>query len=300
MINGCGGAGIRVANAASNVMIEGNFIGTDPTGTTASSTRPTDQIIGTAPANLRIGGTTPAARNLISGGVDKIDMGQATGPAGLIVQGNLIGTNAAGTAGLPDTGIGVNIERATNALIGGADSAARNVISGNSSTGISIGGPTVSNSTIAGNFIGVDVTGTQPLGNGNYGVSIGSPNVTIGGSAPGAGNVISANADIGLILGQSAASVFSVVYGNFIGTDVTGTIAMGNTDRGIHAGGADNTIGGPDPARATSSRTRAPWPPRPESACTSPPIPATEFAETRSSGTRASESTTCRPGFPTG
>jgi hypothetical protein len=78
-------------------------------------------------------------------------------------------------------------------------------------------------------------------------VYIDAHDVMLGGASPGAGNVISANADIGVILGQSAASVFSTVYGNFIGTDVTGTLVLGNGDRAIHAGGADNVIGGTGP-----------------------------------------------------
>lgn len=41
--------------------------------------------------------------------------------------------------------------------------------------------------------------------------------MTLGGTSPGAGNVISANHDIGVILGQTASPIFSVVQGNFIG-----------------------------------------------------------------------------------
>ena len=59
--------------------------------------------------------------------------------------------------------------------------------------------------------------------------------------------MISANHDIGVVLGQTATPIFSVVLGNFIGTDVTGTIPLGNADRGIHAGAPDNVIGGPGP-----------------------------------------------------
>jgi IPT/TIG domain-containing protein/S-layer family protein len=251
VINNCGATGIRIGNTASNAVIEGNFIGTDPTGTTANASDPNDQILGTSPANLRIGGTTPAARNLISGGFDKIDLGAgSSGPSGLVIQGNLIGTNAAGTAALPNNGVGIDLTAATGATIGGTAAAARNVISGNSSRGISMGGNAGVGNVIAGNFIGVDVTGSSALGNGSGGIVIQTQNVVIGGSAAGAGNVISANGDIGLILGQSAASIFSVVQGNFIGTDLTGTIPLGNTDRGIHAGGADNIIGGTGPGEA--------------------------------------------------
>jgi hypothetical protein len=246
VINGCDGTGIRVQDAASNAVIEGNFIGTDPAGTTAEVDRPESGIGGVAPANLRIGGTTPAARNLIAGGWNKIFLGQGpSGPADLVVQGNLIGTNAAGTAALPNTAAGIELRSATNALIGAMVPGGRNVVSGNDSNGIGISSGNAA--LIVGNFVGVDITGTQPLGNGNFGIGIGGPNVTLGGSVSGAGNVISANEGIGLVLGQSSDSFFATVYGNFIGTDLTGAIALGNADRGIHAGGADNTIGGTGP-----------------------------------------------------
>jgi len=65
-----------------------------------------------------------------------------------------------------------------NSLIGGTTAAARNVISGNRNRGIAIAG-TFSGDSIQGNYIGVDVTGTKALGNGNEGVAIvaGSPHI---------------------------------------------------------------------------------------------------------------------------
>ena len=250
MINGCKDKGIRVQSAASNVVIEGNFLGTNPAGTASTSnTDPNDGIGGiTAPANLRIGGLAPAARNLISGGDTKIGMGGGSvGPSGIVIQGNLIGTDITGTQALANGQAGIDLGNATNATIGGTSVAARNLISGNQGDGVSLfGSDVVSNSVIAGNFIGVDVTGTHPLGN-NRGVDIETKNVTLGGNSAGAGNVISSNTNIGVVLGQSAAPLFSTVFGNFIGTDLTETLDLGNADRGIHAGAPDNVIGGPGP-----------------------------------------------------
>lgn len=167
VINRCGGAGIRLQSTADGVVIEGNFLGTDPTGMASYSGVPNDLIGGVAPDNVRIGGPTPAARNLLSGGDDKIALGLgSSGPAGLVVQGNLIGTNAAGTAALPNGGAGIDVDDATNAMIGGAFAAARNVISGNIGPGIYVHGDNPATGiVIAGNFIGVVVTGTQALGN---------------------------------------------------------------------------------------------------------------------------------------
>jgi hypothetical protein len=247
VINGCDQAGIHLQDSATGAVIEGNFIGTDPTGTSASPTRPAKQISGSAPPNCRIGGTTPAARNLISGGGTRIYLGVSFGgPVGLAIQGNLLGTNVAGTAALQSNGEGITLIAATNATIGGTAASARNVISG-SSTGLIIAGDSSNGVVIAGNFIGVDVTGTVPLPNTGYGIYVDSAHLTIGGSAAGAGNVISGNDGIGIVLGGSAASTFAIVQGNFIGTDLTGTLALGNADRAIHAGGPDSTIGGTGP-----------------------------------------------------
>ena len=131
--------------------------------------------------------------------------------------------------------------------IGGTSAAARNVVSGNNANGIDIEGDPSTNVVVAGNYVGVDVTGAAPLGNVLQGVYVGADHVTIGGSAPGAGNVISANGAIGMVLGGSLVSIVTIVQGNHIGTDPTGTIPLGNNDRAIHVGGGDNVIGGVNP-----------------------------------------------------
>ncbi len=246
-IHGCQ-TGIRLQNAAANAVIEGNFLGTDPTGTTPFAASSGAHIAAAAPGNIRIGGTTPAARNLISGGHDKITPGAFSGgPDGLVIQGNLVGTDVTGTLALSNTGQGILITRASNATIGGTSAAARNVVSGNSANGLEIDGNPSTNVVVAGNYIGADVTGSAPLGNSVWGISLDSNHVTIGGSAPGAGNVISANGAIGIVLGSSSVSMVAIVQGNHIGTDPTGTIAMGNGDRAIHVGAFDNVIGGINP-----------------------------------------------------
>ena len=245
VIHGCDTANVRLQNSASNFVLEGCFLGTDAAGTTPVAEASGAQITGVTPPNVRIGGTTPAARNLISGGHDKIVLGNgAGGPAGVTIQGNLVGPDVTGTIDLADTGHGITLTRATNVTIGGASAASRNVVSGNAGNGLEIDGNPATNTVVQGNYIGVDVTGAAPLGNGNRGIVLDSNNVIVGGSAAGAGNVISANGAIGIVLGSSNVSMVTIVQGNFIGTDSSGTIPLGNADRAIHVGAADNVIGG--------------------------------------------------------
>ena len=99
---------------------------------------------------------------------------------------------------------------------------------------------------IQGNFIGTDVTGTLPLGNG-AGVNINSANNTVGGSNPGAGNLISANLGSGVSAQGNASGFF--LQGNFIGTDVSGLSGLGNGSWGVflNGGTANAMIGGPTP-----------------------------------------------------
>ena len=95
-----------------------------------------------------------------------------------------------------------------------------------------------------------------------------SPGATIGGTASGAGNVISANAKAGVSI-QGYATFGAAVLGNFIGTNKTGSIALGNGADGVDLGGmSDVTIGGaatgsgtsfrPTPARASGSSPATP------------------------------------------
>jgi parallel beta-helix repeat protein len=168
-----------------------------------------------------------------------------SGAVGNLVQGNFIGTDAAGTA-QAGNGDGILISLASDNTIGGAGAGQGNLISGNTGDGITINdqGGIGSRNTIVGNLIGVDVTGSQDLGNGGNGVSvIESDQNTIGGTATGMGNVISGNSGDGISLSGSGA-VGNLVQGNFIGTDAAGTVNLGNTGNGVSISGFSNSIGG--------------------------------------------------------
>ncbi|MCS6803726.1 MAG: hypothetical protein NZ823_01110, partial [Blastocatellia bacterium] len=164
---------------------------------------------------------------------------------GNIIEGNLIGTNAAGTEDRGNQYGGVRIDDAPDNLIGGTTPAARNVISGNNSAGIVILLGGARDNRVQGNLIGTDVTGRNGLGNSFDGVVIAdAPGNLIGDTVAGARNVISAQGHAGvLIQGEAARGV--QVRGNYIGTDVTGSLALGKGAGVMIEGGATAaTIGG--------------------------------------------------------
>ena len=163
-----------------------------------------------------------------------------------IIAGNWIGLDSSGTAALGNASPGVHVLGANN-TIGGTAPNDRNVISGNGAEGIRIDGAGATGNLVRGNFIGTDRTGTIDLGNAGDGISIqaGASGNLIGGAAAAMRNVIAGNTGDGIeITGSSSANT---VAGNYIGLDVTGTVALGNGEQGIDISGSGNTIGGTGP-----------------------------------------------------
>ena len=233
-------SGILVSTNGNNVF-EGNFIGTDVTGNTALGNSSSGIFITVASNNTRIGGTTAAARNIISGNVGGgIAMFSSTG---IVVQGNFIGTNATGTAVLGNSSSGIRVSsNSNNTTIGGTAAGALNLISGTIGTGIQIDSSNSGN-LVQGNLIGTDITGTLDFGN-QTGIAIGSPNNTIGGTTSAARNLISGNNINGIVINGGLANA-NLVQGNFIGTDATGTADLGNSLHGVDINvGTGNTVGG--------------------------------------------------------
>ena len=233
----------------SGIVIEGNFIGTNSTGTQALANNYGVQI--EVCKGVTIGGTSPESQNLISGNtINGIGIGTlSAGGSNHIIQGNLIGTDASGTNAIPN-GTGIRLAYQTrNVLVGGTSPQTRNVISGNTQRGISCDGgtPAYPSQTIKGNFIGTDVSGTSAIGNGSYGINTIQYSTKIGGSEPGAGNLISGNGDVGIYI-QGGDS--SIVLGNFIGTDTSGTVAIGNVKSGINIQANNVIVGGSEPGEA--------------------------------------------------
>src|SRR5207244_1000790 len=175
VINAFDGAGLDLAAGSGNV-VQGNFIGTNPSGAVAVPNGGNGVLIDGGAGNA-IGGTPPAVRNVISGnGSDGILM-TGSSASGNTVQGNYLGTNAAGTGDLGNHGEGVLILGAPNNSIGGTGSGAGNVISGNDAgagdsfgDGVQLKGADATGNVIQGNVIGLNAAGTAKIGNAYFGV----------------------------------------------------------------------------------------------------------------------------------
>lgn len=162
-----------------------------------------------------------------------------------IVEGNHIGVDETGLTARANA-VGVTIASAFDPTIGGTTAAQRNVISGNTGDGIAI--TSASRPLIVGSYIGLTAGGTVALANGGDGIDLGPTAFTavVGGSASGAGNVISGNGGNG-IFGHGA-NVQLTVLGNRIGTNADGTTAIPNAADGIRVDAAPfPRIGGTDP-----------------------------------------------------
>ena len=248
VISGNDQAGVFIvrAGAIGNV-VQGNFIGTDVTGSTELGNGLDGVAIFDAPDNT-IGGAQPGEGNVISGNDRNGIFILGTEASGNSVQGNFIGTDLTGSADLGNASVGVAIQDAPDNSIGGSRAGERNVISGNDADGISITGTAASGNVVQGNFIGTHATGTADLGNALVGVRIqDAPDNTIGGSQAGEANVISGNDAAGVLIDRAAASR-NMVQGNFIGTDVTGSADLGNAFPGVSIINApNNTVGGSEP-----------------------------------------------------
>ncbi len=259
-----------LTGAATNNQVEGNFIGTDKTGTSRLGNSDygvdieydpsRDATQPTSTSGNTIGGLTgtpgTGLGNIISGNSTH-GVGIGGGATANVVAGNLIGlglkSGGSGAAPLPNTHQGVELFGAGAAnVIGGTVSGASNVISGNGNIGIELAG--VTGELVAGDLIGTDPAGaTTGFGNGADGVNIiGSSGNTIGGSGIGARNIISGNASDGLVVvvdissGMSVASNDNLIAGNYVGTDVHGEMAIANALRGVFIEGnaSGNTVGG--------------------------------------------------------
>jgi len=230
------GLNIAGSNAVGNVVI-GNIIGSDGLATR----HPNSSGIGITGPGTIIGGVTSADRNYIGGNrVNGVDIG--SGGHGTIIQGNLIGLDAFGTAVMSNNQYGVYVNNANNVIIGGLGFA-RNIISGSRLSGVVIDGSS-SNTVIVGNYIGTTENGLTRIGNGTAGISVNADYTTVGVPFAGLGNVI-VGANTGGIEVDAVNGVR--IRNNSVGVGVDGVtnipnargIVLRNGSRNVQVGGTN-------------------------------------------------------------
>lgn len=268
VISGNGRHGVQIVRGTFN-RVEGNFIGTNVAGSAPVANEFAGVRIAEGADNV-IGGTEVLAENVISGNLYGVEI--VAGLSGLDVppnprhaqrnkiQGNLIGTDGLGFDPIRNVGGGVLLHTLPDSTvtvfdntIGGTMETAGNTISGNGTAGVVMSTPSVVGNKLQGNYIGTTVNGGQALANQGPGVEInlitgieGAPTLNvIGGTEPGAGNLISGNLTDGVQIANGASA--NRVQGNLIGTSSDGTQELGNQRHGINvSGGILNIVGGYD------------------------------------------------------
>jgi titin len=251
VIAGNGWRGVEINGSGSTAnLVEGNYIGTNVMGTAALGNAGDGVSLLGAGSGNTVGGAAAGAGNVIAANV-RVGI-YVAGTSGALIAGNRIGTNAAGTAALGN-GLTTNVPGlmlvfgSKNNVVGGTTAGAGNLISGNGYAGVVISGAGTSGNVVLGNYIGTDESGAAKLGNGAGGVALfgGASGNTVGGTASGAGNVISGNHNGGVEISQAGTSG-NVVLSNLIGTDKSGTTPLGNGLGGvaIYGGASGNTVGG--------------------------------------------------------
>ncbi len=244
VVNRFTSGGIVLTNSPSAV-IAGNYIGTDVAGAAALANGSFGISIEPGSDNSLIGGAAAADRNLISGNANRGIYVQAV--ANVVIQGNRIGTNAAGTAAISN-GNGVEAASSTGLLVGGATPGEGNLISGNS-FGVYLNGTT--GSTVRGNLIGTDAAGTGSIANSGFGIySYFATGTTVGGAAPGDGNVIAGSSYAIYLYSPTG----GIVRGNFIGVAADAVTPLPN-GLGIYIfQGTGVSVGGVAPGEAQLHR----------------------------------------------
>lgn len=223
----------------SPVNVYGNMIGTNAAGNSVIPNVSFGVFLDGGTGH-RIGGASAGMGNLISGNGGGV--GVDTG--GGIIQGNIIGLNAAGTAKLANQGNagghGIQVFSGSDTLIGGNQPGEGNVIAGNGGSGIYIGGTGIG-AKVLGNLIGTNAAGAAGLGNGGgnggiHTIVIAAADTTIGGPTAADRNIIASGSGraIHLINAPDA-----LIQGNWIGLAPDGNTARGNAS-GIGLSGVDS------------------------------------------------------------
>jgi len=253
VINRFAGHGILVSGTgppgAGGHQIFGCRVGTDFDGLNRLGNGGDGIRIERGTPDTTIGGPAQTERNLISGntgnGITLELVGFLNRQTLTRIRNNFIGTDLDGMNRLGNGGQGIQVVMveagdgiAAQVVIGGDLATLRNLISGNSGSGIVMESDfveePVTNVRVQGNYIGTDVAGAAALGNAGTGIALlrSVEGVLLGGFKQEEGNVISGNLGNGVrIAGPHAAGNF-VVF-NRIGTDAAAGNAVANGINGV-------------------------------------------------------------------
>jgi hypothetical protein len=243
---GGGADGISVWSTSPRPIIKGNIIGLGADTITALQNYGHGIECLTCDDGI-IGGTTVPERNYVScsfnRGLQLVNSPRVT------VIGNYIGTDVSGLLDRGGTEMGISDSNSADVVIGGSVTGTKNIISGNAGSGIEVTGNSP-NVIIKGNYIGLGSDGVTSLRNDQFGIKISGNQTTnslIGGTTALERNIISSNGTAASHHGISidgGANIHNIIN-NYVGTDLTGTIAKGNSGSGININNVNNvTIDG--------------------------------------------------------
>jgi hypothetical protein len=235
---------VRIDAAGSNATIQGDAIGTDFSGMTASNGL---GIEVDSAGNVTIGGSAAGQGNLIGQARQSVFSGAHSGTAiylsgagGTTIQGNTIGMLPSPSFVLSNDVAGIWVDASTKTTIGGTSPGTGNLILA-SGDGIRVTGAG-SGLDITGNQVGPRGAGHsqgEPIDNSGNGISVsGTLDAVIH------DNIVTGSGKAGIVIDGSAG--LANLQGNFVGTDPQSNAGLGNTGDGIlvKLGASAITIGG--------------------------------------------------------
>jgi parallel beta-helix repeat protein len=190
-----------------NSVVQGNLIGTDPTGTLPRGNQFGGVYVFNG-TNITVGGPTAAARNIISSATAAGGTGVTVqGGANNLIQGNCIGTDITGGYDLGNNSDGVFVTGSIGTRV------SSNEIVNNRANGVNIASST--GTILENNLIGTDATASRPLGNALAGVTISGSTNRVGGLGASQPNTIFFNGGAGVEVTATTA-VQNEISGNAI------------------------------------------------------------------------------------
>jgi len=253
-IHSCGGTGL-VLRGAHLITVQRCFLGTDPTGLIARGNGAHGLFI-LEGSDTQIGGTGVGEGNLLSGNGGDGLLVQGSDSFTNVVQGNIIGLDAQGTAELGNARNGITLEAAPGNTVGGIERNARNFIAGNLGSGVVISGSMAIGNQLLGNTIGA--IGSRANGGDGIRVENDAVGAAIGGLAAGEGNLILHNGGAGVRVasGDDVAIRGNAIFGNaLLGIDLGIDFAVTPNDPLDGDAGANGLQNFPELSSAVSSCT---------------------------------------------